>query len=338
MLTAIAAIFVFLFVILFHEFGHFIVAKAVGIKVNEFSIGMGPKLYQRKKGETEYTIRALPIGGYVSMEGEDEDSDDPRGMLNASPWARVAVMAAGAIMNFVLAIIVFSIVSFSQGSPTNVVGEVLPNSPAEGIGIKKGYEIVEVDGKRVNSWNDVVDNISSQEAGSEVELGIKEDKKSDTINKVILKTDKSEDGRAVIGVAPYLERGFFTSIKNGFLQTGQMLKSMFTVFGMLIRGELGRGQLSGPIGVIGAIGEAAKSGFINVLYFTGFISINLGFFNLIPIPALDGSRILFTLIEIIRGKPIDPEIEGRIHFIGFILLISLMIFVSYSDVSNIIKK
>lgn len=338
MLTAIAAIFVFLFVILFHEFGHFVVAKSVGIRVNEFSIGMGPKLYQRKKGETEYTIRALPIGGYVSMEGEDEDSDDPRGMANVSPWARMAVMAAGAIMNFILAIIVFSIVSFYVGTPTNIVGETLPGSPAEKIGMVEGDRINAIDGSKVKSWNDVIENISQRKVGEEIELRVENVNKEGIEKTLILKTEESDDGRAVIGIVPYSERGFFKSIKGGFVQTGTMIKSMFTVFGMLITGQLGRGQLSGPIGVINAIGQAAKSGFINVLYFMGFISVNLGFFNLLPIPALDGSRILFTLVEIIRGKPLDPEVEGRIHFVGFVLLISLMLFVSYSDVVNIFKR
>lgn len=335
MLTAVAAIFVFLFVILFHEFGHFIVAKSVGIKVNEFSIGMGPKLFQKKKGETEYTIRALPIGGYVSMEGEDEDSDDPRGMSNVSPWSRIAVMAAGGIMNFILAILVFSIAIFSIGSPTTTIKETIANSPAEKAGLLSGDRIVAINDAPVKTWNDITDKIGQEDIGKDIKIKVESEGQEKEYN---LKTEKAEDGRAVVGIAPSIEKGFFNAIKGGFIQTFAVLKSMFKVFGMLITGGVKKGQLSGPVAIIGTIGKAANEGFVNVLLLMGFISVNLGFFNLLPIPALDGSRILFTLVEIIRGKPIDPEKEGKIHLIGFVLLISLMLFVTYSDIVNIIKK
>lgn len=329
MTTAIAAIFIFLFVILFHEFGHFITAKAVGIKVNEFSIGMGPKLFQKDKGETKYTLRLLPIGGYVSMEGEDEDSDDPRGFSKASPVARILVVAAGAIMNFILAIIAFTIVSFSVGTATTTVENTIDNSPAYVAGITSGEEIVSINNESVTDWNDIADKIGKNKAGEEITIETKKDGEAKEYN---LKTEEAEDGRSIIGIEPRRERGFLNSIKEGFIQTFLMIKAMFQVIGMLFRGELGKEAFSGPVGVISAIGDAARQGFMMVLYFTGFISVNLGFFNLLPIPALDGSRIIFTLVEIVRGKPIDPEKEGMVHFIGFILLIGLMIFVTYSDI------
>lgn len=161
MLTLVSAVFVFFIIILFHEFGHFIVAKAAGIKVNEFSIGMGPKLIQRKKGETKYSIRALPVGGYCSMEGEDQQSDDPRGFNNASTKARIAVILAGSIMNLILAIIVLSIVSYSLGVPTTSVSETIADSPAELAGIKSGDVIISINDVNINSWDDIINEIGS---------------------------------------------------------------------------------------------------------------------------------------------------------------------------------
>lgn len=329
MLTAIAAIFVFLMVILFHEFGHFIVAKLVGIKVNEFSIGMGPKIFQKKKGETKYTIRALPIGGYVSMEGEDENSDDPRSFSKVSAPSRIAVVVAGAIMNFVLAIIVFSIVSYSMGMPTTTILETIEESPAEKIGIQSGDQILSINDKETNNWDSVVDEISKSIPGEDMTIVLLRHGES---IKYTIKPETNEEERTIIGIVPELHKSFSSSIKGGFQKTGSMLKLMFEFIRMAFRGQVSTKDLSGPVGVIYAIGETAKYGIVNLLYLLGFISVNLGFFNLLPIPALDGSRIIFLIIEIIRGKPIDPEKEGFIHFVGFALLIVLMIAVTYSDI------
>lgn len=329
MLTAITAIFVFLMVILFHEFGHFYVAKKAGIKVNEFSIGMGPKIFQKEKGETKYTIRILPIGGYVSMEGEDEDSDDPRSFGNVSPFARIAVVAAGAIMNFVLAIIVFSIVSFNIGFYTTQVAETIENSPAEIVGIIPGDTIVGINDKKTRNWDLMVEEINKVKIDEE--MLVKVDRAGKEID-FRLKPQLAEEGVVIIGVRPVVEKSLLSSIKGGFQKTAYILQLMFQFIRMLIRGQVATQDLSGPVGVIYTIGEVAKYGLINILHLMGFISVNLGFFNLLPIPALDGSRIIFLLIEIFRGKPIDPEKEGFIHFLGFVLLIGLMIVVTYSDI------
>lgn len=329
MLTAIAAIFVFLMVILFHEFGHFIVAKMVGIRVNEFSIGMGPKIFQKKKGETKYSIRALPIGGYVSMEGEDENSEDPRSFNKVPAPSRIAVVAAGAIMNFILAMIVFSIVSFNAGMPTTTILETIKNSPAEKVGMKPGDVIVSINNEQIKNWDSIVNEISNSNPKEDMEVTIlRNEEKID----YLLKPEIGDNNRIIIGIVPVSQKSFFSSIKGGFEKTGFMLKLMFDFIKMAFRGQVSTKDLSGPVGVIYTIGEAAKYGFINLIYLMGFISVNLGFFNLLPLPALDGSRIVFLFIEIIRGKAIDPEKEGFIHFIGFVLLILLMITVTYSDV------
>lgn len=328
MLTAISAIFVFLMVILVHEFGHFAVAKLVGIKVNEFSIGMGPKILQTKKGETEYTLRILPIGGYVKMEGEDEKSNDPRSFSKVPALSRIAVVAAGAIMNFISAIIILAIVSHGIGMPSNTVDTALPGSPAEEAGIKSNDTIISINGNKINSWNAIVDNINEANPDKEMEVIVNRD--GDILNFNIFPEVK--EGRTVIGVAPAYIKSFSSAVRGGFEKTSMFLRLMFEFIGMVFQGKVSTNDLSGPVGVIREVGVAARLGIYNLLYLLGFISINLGFFNLLPIPALDGSRIVFLVIELIRGKPIDPDREGFIHLIGFVLLISLMLIVTYKDI------
>lgn len=331
MQTAIAAIFVFLLVILLHELGHFTVAKIVGIKVNEFAIGMGPTIFKTKKGETQYSLRALPIGGYVSMEGEDEDSNDPRSFNSASVLERMAVLAAGAFMNFVLAIVVLSIVSFNTGMPTTIIEGTTENSPAEIAGIVKGDKINSINGVNVDSWEDIVEEISNKENNKEFKINLLRNNEKIDINLI----PTVEDERTVIGIMPVMETSITGAIRGGFQKTGMFLNAMFDFVKMAFRGKVSTNDLSGPVGVINVVGEAAKMGFTNLLLILGFISVNLGFFNLLPIPALDGSRLVFLFIELIRGKPIDPEKENLVHVVGFFLLIGLMIIVTYRDLIKI---
>lgn len=332
MQTAISAIFVFLLVILLHELGHFAVAKMVGIKVNEFAIGMGPTIFKTTKGETKYTLRALPIGGYVSMEGEDEDSNDARSFNKAPVLARMGVIVAGAFMNFVLAIIVLTIVSFNIGVQTTTIENTVPNSPARSAGIIKGDKINAINGVKVNSWQDIIEQIGSKDSGEEFRINVlRNDEELE-----IAVTPTTEDGeRTVIGIESRVDKSFPVAIKGGFQKTGMFINSMFDFVKMAFRGEVSTRDLSGPVGVISVVGEAAKTGFMDLLLILGFISVNLGFFNLLPIPALDGSRLVFLLIELIRGKPIAPEKENLVHLVGFFLLISLMIIVTYRDLLRI---
>nr|WP_300004582.1 RIP metalloprotease RseP [Tissierella sp.] len=332
MQTAISAIFVFLLVILLHELGHFTVAKMVGIKVNEFAIGMGPTILKTTRGETKYTLRALPIGGYVSMEGEDEDSDDDRSFNKAPVLARMGVIIAGAFMNFVLAIVVLTIVSFNIGVQTTVIENTVPNSPAESAGIIRGDKINAIDGVKVNSWQDIIEEIGSKDSGEKFNINILRNNKELDIN---IAATKSEDERSVIGIESRVDKSFSAAIKGGFQKTGIFINSMFDFVKMAFKGQVSTKDLSGPVGVISVVGEAAENGFMDLLLILGFISVNLGFFNLLPIPALDGSRLVFLFIELVRGKPIAPEKENIVHLVGFFLLISLMIIVTYRDLIRI---
>jgi regulator of sigma E protease len=331
MITAFAAIFVFLLVILLHELGHFSVAKLVGIKVNEFAIGMGPKIFQRQNGETKYTLRALPIGGFVRMEGEEENSDDPRSFGKASVMSRIATIAAGATMNFVLAIIVLSIVAFNVGVPTTTLSGTIDGSPAQESGIQAGDKILAINEIEIKEWQDIVDAINYYGIGSELSVKVERYGSFETIQVMPVE----DEGRVVIGITPEYKQSIGSAVKAGFQDTWYFIKLMFQFLGMLFQGEVSTNDLAGPIGVINEVGNAAKMGFTNLLYILGFISVNLGFFNLLPIPALDGSKIVFLLIELVRGKPIDPEKEGFIHLVGFVFLISLMLIVTYKDLLRI---
>ena len=292
---------------------------------------MGPKVLQTTKGETQYTLRLLPIGGYVKMEGEDENSDDPRSFGKVSVLSRMAVVVAGAIMNFVLAIIVLSIVAFNVGTPTTVIEEAILDSPAYVSGIQQGDNIISINGVETSTWNKISDLISKAEPNEKLEIKLLRNQEE----KTIYVQPTVEDNRTIIGIVPHNEKSFINGIKGGFQNTGMFIKLMFDFVGMIFKGEVSINDLSGPVGVISEVGKQAKFGMNNLLLILGFISVNLGFFNLLPIPALDGSRLVFLLIELVRGKPIDPDKENFIHMIGFVLLITLMLVVTYKDLIRI---
>ncbi len=322
MLTAIASICIFLVVVLIHEAGHFFMAKSVGIRVNEFSIGMGPKVYQKEKNETKYSLRLLPIGGYVSMEGEDEESTDPNSFNNASVWSRIKVIVAGALMNFVLAIVLLTIVSFAIGTPTTEIEKSFNEK------LMAGDKIVSINQVEIKKWEDITKTISKSDKNKNLQFVVNRDKENINIDI----EPKIEDGKIIVGIQPKMEKNILTAIKNGFMQTKMFLMAMFEFIGNVFQGQVKTNDISGPVGVVKEIGNATKMGVFNVLLLAAFISVNLGFFNLLPIPALDGGRLLFLIIELVRGKPIDSNKEGMVHFVGFIVLMSLILFITYKDI------
>ena len=331
-MTVLAAIFVFFIIVVVHELGHFTVAKVVGVKVHEFAIGMGPRIFKVKKGETEYSLRILPIGGYVKMEGEDEDSHDQGSINTKPPLSRIAVFAAGSIMNLILAVVIFSIIAFNTGAITTTIENLDKSLPAYDEGIRPGDTIVKINDKSTGTWDSIVNEINISQ-GKELKITVRRnDDIKDFYIKPVLR--ELEDGTKsyLIGITPKVSTDLKSVIKSGLEKTIFFLSYMLDFIKQAIRGNVSSGDVAGPVGVISLVGEAAKYGFLNLLYIAGFLSINLGFINLLPIPALDGSRIMFGLIELVRGKPINPEKEGFIHFIGFVLLISLMIFITFKDV------
>lgn len=331
MTTLIASIFVFGLLIMFHELGHFIMAKSVNIKVNEFSIGFGPILLKKSRGETLYSVRVLPLGGYVKMEGEDEASEDERSFSKKPPLQRMAVIAAGPIMNFVLAILLIALISFFVGIATTEIGAVVADSPAEQSGIKPGDRIVSINDIKITQWEQVVSIIGSNPEKT-LKIVVERDKKLETYNvKPVKKAIQNGGYRGVIGIESRVKKySILVSLENGIQRTYWMTKMIFLGLINMILGKI-KPDIVGPVGIIHMVGEAARIGFLNLIYLASIISINLGLFNLLPIPALDGSRLLFILIEGLRGKPIDPEKEGLIHLIGFAILMMLMVFIAYKD-------
>lgn len=331
LLTAVSFIFVFGLMVVCHELGHFLLAKMNGIIVNEFSVGIGPKIFSWGKGETSYSLRAFPVGGYVKMEGEDDVSDNPRGFTNQRPWRRLTVIAAGPVMNFVLAVLLLALVAFSFGFPVNVVDEVYADGPAERAGLMEGDRILEVDGVPIEIWSQVGETI--QLSDGQIDMLIERDGAQQYLTVTPEKEDAS--GRWVIGVIPQMKKSVVKSIGYGVDQTVFLFKSIFGFLSDLIGGGEVEGEIIGPVGIIGVVGEAARTGFQSLLFVAAYLSINLGIINLLPFPALDGGRLIFIVVELLRGKPVPPEKEGFVHFVGFAILMMLMVLILMKDLRQL---
>lgn len=332
------AVVLFLLLIVFHEFGHFIVAKKSGIKVNEFAVGMGPLVYSKEKGETTYSFRAIPIGGYCAMEGEDDESSDPRSFDNAPASKRFLTILAGPVANLIIAVLVFTIVGVIGGVVTTTVSDFIDDSPAQAAGIEKGDEILKINGQKIGDFTDI----------SKVVNDFYKDKDFDKEITVLAKRNgkdldfdfkpKVEGENTYIGIIPARRTpGFFEAIGLGFKETGRNVKMIFTILGRLFTGKLAFGALSGPVGVLKELGNQAQNGLASLLYFLAYISVNLAVFNLLPIPALDGSKLLTSGIEIITGKKINKKLEEKITMVGFFILLGLILVVSIKDIVNLFR-
>lgn len=331
-MNVLIGLIMFMVIITLHELGHFIGAKASNIKVNEFSIGMGPAVLKKQKGETQYSLRALPIGGYVSMEGEDEESSDKRSFGNASPLARFITIFAGPFMNFVLAFVILLFVIGNRGIAKPVIGSFSENSPAQKAGMQVNDRIIKIDDEKINTFMDASRLISSSK-GKELLVTYE---RNGVENTVKIKPVERE-GAYIIGFAPYISKSFSDVIAGAFNTCVYFTRLIWDSLKGLISGAFGLKDLSGPIGIIGNMGAYIEGGVYSLLNFAALISVNLGFFNLLPIPALDGSKLLFIIIEAIRRKPLNKKFEGYITAAGFILLLGLMLIVSIKDIFSFIS-
>lgn len=334
MLTALVAIVVFGLLVFFHELGHFGVAKFVGIKVHEFAIGMGPKLLGFVRGETQYTLRAFPIGGFVRMEGEDEFSNDARSFGNKSVAARLAVIIAGPLMNFILALVLFTILFYSIGAPSTTLEGVIPGTPAEAAGIMQGDKVLAIDGEEIVDWGQLVQIVgNSKDKALEFTL----ERNNETITKTITPEVDDESNQVMVGIVPKAKKSIISAVKTSFKNMIYVVAEIGDFLRRLVTRQVSSGEVAGPVGIINMVGQATRAGWMNVLFLAGLISVNLGLMNLLPIPALDGSRIIFLIFEFFRGKPVNPEREGMIHIVGFALLITLMLFITYQDILKLIR-
>ena len=332
-MTIIYAIIIFCLLIFVHELGHFIVAKACGVKVNEFAIGMGPAIFKKQKGETLYAVRLFPIGGFCAMEGEDEDSEDDRAFNNKPAWQRALVLTAGSFMNLLTAVVLMIVIAFVVGQATTTVNEVLDDSPAYRAGMMSGDRIVEVDGTAVDEWNDVITYIGESSRDT-ADIVVERDGAQQTLT-AALEYDK-ESGRNKIGITPEMKHSVAGSVGSGMKNTWNMTVMMYKVIKQLFTGDVSVSELSGPVGIVYVVNQSAKAGVIYVVYLASLLSLNLAIMNMLPFPALDGGRLLFLLIRKITGKRITDAIEGKIHFIGIILLMVLMVYVTWNDIVKFI--
>lgn len=352
-LTVISFVIVLGILIFIHEFGHYITAKKAGIRVEEFALGFGPKLFSRKKGETVYSIRGIPLGGFCKMTGEFPPDDDmsaeereiyfdarEKGQCFDQKPAlqRLAVIFNGPFMNFMLAVVIFIFIFSFYGIPvdsinSNVLGDIIPGQPAAEAGFKVGDKIIEINGQKVNTWDELATIIHNS---SGKELRIKFIRDSEVKETVVTPRYDETVGGGVIGIAPELIRkdiGFFSAIQLGFIQAWYVFKLTIIGFLQMLTGKAAA-DIGGPVMIASMVGQAAEIGLYSLLNLMAIISINLGIINLIPFPALDGGRIIFILAEVLRGKPIDPKKEGFVHIIGFVLLMILMAVLIYRDLGR----
>jgi regulator of sigma E protease len=329
MQTLFASIFVFGLLILVHELGHYFVARLTGIRVLELAIGFGPKVIGWSKNDIDYSLRIFPLGGFCRLLGENPDeASEPNSFPKKPILSRAAVLLAGAGMNLVLAVVVFFIIFFFiVGIPdteTARIGYIIDDSPAESAGLEAGDLIKAIDGVSIATWDDVLMFISSK---PNQKLVILVEREGVTTEFGIVSEVAPDSGRGMIGIGPAMQKyQALPSLQVSLQRFGAVIASIFQV----VTGQAPF-DVAGPVGIIFVIGEVAQTGFVNLLLLTALISISLGIMNLLPIPALDGGRLFFLLVEAIRGRSIDPEKEGTIHFIGFAILILLILFVTYKD-------
>ena len=346
-LNLICFIFILGIIVLVHEFGHFIFAKMFGIYVYEFSIGMGPKIISKKKkdGETEYSIRAIPIGGFVQLAGEeiDDDKDIPknRKLYSKPAWQRFLVMFFGAGNNFILAFLVLFLGALIWGSPNMdpVINKLTPNYPMIESGINENDTILAINNHKTTSIDDVKLYLTMVKDGEDILFKIKDT--NGNIKEINVKPKEEEvNGEKVYRVGIEFDGnvryGFVRSISYSFKKMGALFKQMVVVLKNLFTGGLSVSNLSGPVGIYTIVGETREAGLSSLFQLIALLSLNVGFINLLPFPAFDGGRILFLIIEKIKGSPVKTETENLVHTIGFILLMLLMLYVTFNDILRLI--
>ena len=352
MVYIIAAIFIFGVLIAVHELGHFLAAKACGVRVNEFSIGMGPALFHRQQGETEYAIRILPIGGYCAMDGEDEESDDPRSLTKQSLWKKLLIFAAGALMNFLTGFLLILILysGTSTFSTTQVAG-FAPEFDQTASALQTGDVLWSINGERVYLFSDI-DLLLNLGGGQEAELVVVRDGEKVDLGKVSLpyQTYTGTNGQAYNGYGIYVvgeSSNVLRVVKYSWLNAVDFVRLVRLSLQMLLTGGASIQDLSGPVGIVSTITQVGKESETvaiavqNIVYFAALIAVNLAVMNLLPLPALDGGKIFFLLLDAVTlalfKRKIPDKYENYVHTAGFLLLMGLMLVVTFTDISKLIR-
>ncbi len=344
-LLIIIGILLFELIILIHEGGHFVTAKLCGVKVNEFALGMGPKLIKFKKGETLYSLRLFPIGGFCAMEGEDSESEDERAFVNKKVWQRIIIVVAGAVMNIILGLVLMMITLAPNKYFASSTVAVFADNATSSQQLKVGDEIKEINGYDIITSTDMSFAFATAKS-NKLSMTVKRDGEYVNLTDVQLPTVES-DGKEILQLdfkVAAIENNFGTLMSQTFLSTVSTVRMVWASLAGLVTGQFGLNEVSGPVGMTSAISQATASGLEtsfwdglnNLIYVMMIITVNLGVVNLLPIPALDGGRLVFLIIEAIRRKPIKPEHEGYVHAVGMLILFAFMIIISIKDVIQLI--
>lgn len=356
--TIILFLIIFSVVVISHELGHFLIARKNGIRVIEFSVGMGPTIFSFHKGGVKYALKPLPIGGACLFEGEDglenqeeeetvqADRSEGIPFPKAGVWSRIATIFAGPFFNFLLAFVVALILNAFSGADLPTVGKVIENSAAMEAGLQEGDVITRINHERIHFYREVM-LISSLNKGETMEVHYERDGQKGVT--YVTPKYSEEDQRYYIGIAnggEFLKCNPLQVFQYGFYEVEYWVKLTFKSLGMVLQGQVTKEDVSGPIGIAKLVGDSydhaeenygTASAILTMLEIVVLLSVNLGILNLLPFPALDGGRLVFMLIEVVRGKPIPPEKEGMVHFAGLVVLMLLMVFVMYNDIMKLVR-
>lgn len=353
--TIILFIIVFGLVVISHELGHFLIGRKNGIRVVEFAVGMGPTLFSFTRGGTKWSLKLLPLGGACMFEGDDglerEESSGPEAgdgiaFTEAGVWARIAAVFAGPFFNFILAFIMAVILSVFTGADLPVVGTVMENSAAMEAGLRQGDVITKIGREPIHFYREV-SMISALNQGETMQITYERNgEKSVT---TLVPRYSEEDGRYYMGITnggEYLECNPLQVFQYGFYEVEYWVKLTYKSLAMLVKGQVTKDDVTGPVGIAQLVGESydqaeedygTSYAILTMLQIVVLLSVNLGIMNLLPIPALDGGRLVFMLVEVVRGKPVPPEKEGMVHFAGLVVLMVLMVFIMYNDIMRLVR-
>lgn len=348
-LLILIGILLFEILIISHEWGHFVTAKTFGVKVNEFALGMGPKIFSVQRGETNFSIRLFPFGGFCAMEGEDETSNNPRAFNNIKPWKRMIVLAAGATMNLIFGFILTLIMMAQSNSfISNTVSGFAENATSHACGLQEGDEILKVNGTHVFTSKDISFAILTSEKNS-FDFKVRRNGEKTELKNIEFETVEKEDGTKAIKIDFKLDKipkSFFTVIKEAFLDIISTVQITWLSLIGIITGKFSLKEITGPVGMVSMIGTATSKGLEvslwaainNMVSVVALIALNLGIMNLLPLPALDGGRIVFALFEQLTGKKISEKYEGLVHTVGFILLMIFIALITFHDITRLFKR
>lgn len=349
MVTLILFIVIFGVVVISHEFGHFLLAKANGIHVIEFAVGMGPNLLSFHKGDTKYSLKLLPIGGACMFEGEDgleaKEGEEPGegSFLKASVWGRISTVVAGPFFNFILAFVIALIMVNMIVIRDPVATEVVEGGAALEAGLQDGDRILSLNGERVYLYEEIQLFTQLYQSG---DVKVEYERGGEIYHTVLVPKYDESMGRYMLGISnsDFVELSGLDGLKYAWYEMRFSIRMTYKSLGMLLRGQVTRQDVAGPVGIaVNLVGKTYESTreygwqnvLVNMLNITLMLSVNLGILNLLPIPALDGGRLVFLLLEVIRGKPVPPEKEGMVHFIGLMFFMALMVLLLFNDLSNI---